>query len=513
VSAALYRSNTAAAQPFPAGRCVWFGVITCRIIEFTTMSPPHAEQQPMSQPPAVRDPGPTVGRSITLRTQQMLEGAILPQLLRMAAPNALGFLVQAGVSMVEAWYIGQLGTVSLAAIALVFPGLMLMQMLSGGAFGGAVTSAIARSLGSGDSARAEALIWHALSIGVAAAAVFGGVAFIWGESILEGLGARGDVLDQARSYAGILFGGSVFIWLMSLLGAVFRGMGDMKTPAFLMIAGAAVQIPLSGALILGWFGAPQLGIAGGAVSVLVVAALNCVILLARLVYGQPAVPLKRAAMRFRRALFADIARVGALAALSPVFVVLTIGVLNGVMGKFGTAAIAGYGIGARLEFLLIPLVFGLGASMTSLVGVNIGAGNVARAERIGWNGGIVAAALTGSVGALLAIAPGLWMNLFTDDPATYAAGATYLRIVGPAFLFQGLGLSLYFASQGAGTVVWPVLATILRFVVAACAAVVGVRWFDMGLVFVCLCIAAGMILYGVLTAASLYFGAWRVRGR
>ncbi len=101
------------------------------------------------------------------------------------------------------------------------------------------------------------------------------------------------------------------------------------------------------------------------------------------------------------------------------------------------------------------------------------------------------------------------MNLFTQDASTYAAGATYLRIAGPAFFFQGLGLSLYFASQGAGTVLWPVIATILRFVVAAGAAFVGVHWFGMGLGFVCACIAAGMILYGVVTAASLHLGAWR----
>ena len=151
--------------------------------------------------------------------------------------------------------------------------------------------------------------------------------------------------------------------------------------------------------------------------------------------------------------------------------------LNSVMGAFGTAAIAGYGIAARLEFLLIPLVFGLGVSMTALVGVNTGAGNFKRAERIGWTGGVSAALLTGAVGAILTIAPGLWMNLFTNDPATYATGATYLRIAGPAFLFQGLGLSLYFASQGAGTVLWPVIATILRFVVVAAAAMIGVRVF------------------------------------
>jgi MATE family, multidrug efflux pump len=440
----------------------------------------------------------------------MAEGAILPMLVRMAAPNAFGFFMQAGISMMEAWYIGQLGTASLAAIALVFPGLMLMQMLSGGAMGGAVTSAIAQSLGRGNVERAQKLVWHAFAIACAGAAVFFVLNLVFGHRVLVNLGARGEVLDQASVYVDILFTGSVFIWLMALLGAVFRGMGDMKTPALMMIVGAMVQIPLSGALILGWFHAPHLGIASGAVSIILVSALNCVILLGRLAYGRVALPLRRAALALRLELFADILRVGTLASLSPIFVVLTIGVLNSVMSDFGTAAVAGYGIAARLEFLLIPLVFGLGASMTSLVGFNIGAGNVERAERIGWIGGTSAAVLTGSVGLVLAIAPGMWMSLFTHDPGTYAAGATYLRIAGPAFLFQGLGLSLYFASQGAGTVVWPVVATILRFVVAAGVAAAGVHWFHMGLWFVCARIAAGMILYGVVTAASIHFGAWRL---
>ena len=441
----------------------------------------------------------------------MLEGAILPLLLRMAAPNALGFVVQASVSMIEAWYIGRLGTTSLAAIALVFPALMLMQMLSGGAIGGAVTSAIARSLGSGNVGRAEKLVWHALAMAIAGAAIFFILNLAFGHSVLLSLGARELVLEQATAYADTLFAGSFFIWLMALLGAVFRGSGDMKTPALTMIAGAAIQIPLSGALILGWFHAPQLGIVGGAISVIAVSALNCVFLLLRLIYGRVAVPLHRAAMGLRVELFADILRVGALASLSPTFVVLTIGLLNHVMSAFGTAAIAGYGIGARLEFLLIPLVFGIGASMTSLVGINVGAGNIERAERIGWVGGSSAALLAGGVGLVLALAPGLWMNLFTQDPETYAAGATYLRIAGPAFFFQGLGLSLYFASQGAGAVLWPVIATILRFVVAAAFAAAGVHWFHMGLNFICACIAAGMVVYGVVTAMSIHLGAWRVR--
>ena len=148
--------------------------------------------------------------------------------------------------------------------------------------------------------------------------------------------------------------------------------------------------------------------------------------------------------------------------------VLTVGMLNSVMSDFGTAAVAGYGIGARLEFLLIPLVFGLGASMTSLVGVNTGAGNY---ERQNESPGPAVLPPPYSLEASVGADDCAWSldELVPQDPATYAAGATYLQIAGPAFFFQGLGLSLYFASQGAGTVLWPVVATILRFVLAGAA--------------------------------------------
>ncbi len=111
-------------------------------------------------------------KGIDARTQEILGGAVLPLLLRMASPNALAFLIQACVSMMEIWYIGQLGTVSLAAIALMFPGLMLMQMLSAGAIGGAVSSAIARAIGGRDIDRAERLIWHAIVLALAGGIFF-----------------------------------------------------------------------------------------------------------------------------------------------------------------------------------------------------------------------------------------------------------------------------------------------------------------------------------------------------
>ena len=452
--------------------------------------------------------GPTPATVPSPTTLRLLEGPPFRVLVRLATPSALAFLAQASVSLAEIAFVGRLGTESLAALALMFPGLMLMQMLANGAIGGAVASAVARALGAGDRVRAEALIWHALVIAVAAGLGFALLYFTAGPWLLTRMGATPTVTAAAHDYAAVVFGGAAVIWIMALLGAVLRGSGNMRFPAALMVVAAAVQVPLSGTLILGWFGAPQLGLRGAAVAVITVSTLSALVLLARLVRGRE-LTLTVSALALRRSLFAAVFRVGAVASLAPLLTVLTTMMVNAMVAHFGVAALAGYGIVSRLEFLLIPLVFGLGAAMTAMVGVNVGAGLVARAERIGWLGGLAAAALAGVVGVVLGVFPELWVNLFTDDPATRLAGRQYLHVVGPVFAFQGLGLALFFAFQGAGTMAWPVFATVLRFVVGVGGAAAGVYLFDAGLVWIYTCLGAGMLVYGSLTAAALHLGAWR----
>ena len=219
------------------------------------------------------------------RTTEMLQSPPGPLLIKMATPNAIAFAVQGFVSMGEVWFIGQLGTSSLAAIALSFPLLMLIQTMAGGAVGGAVTSSIARALGGGDLPRAEKLIWHALAVTLGGVIIFLLLYILFGDFLLSFLGGTGMVLDQARNYCLVLFSGGMFIWLVSIVGAIFRGMGDMKFPAKLMILGALIQIPLSGVLVLGLFGLPLLGIVGAAVSAVISGLLVSSIMLFRLAKG------------------------------------------------------------------------------------------------------------------------------------------------------------------------------------------------------------------------------------
>ncbi|MEH6755897.1 MAG: MATE family efflux transporter [Parasphingorhabdus sp.] len=443
------------------------------------------------------------------RTHHMVTSAAAPLLLKMATPNMIAFFIQSSVSIAEVWIIGQLGTGALASIALAFPLLMLIQTMSGGAVGGAVTSSIARALGAGDRDRAQTLIWHGFAVAAIGTMLFLILFLIGGRSLITFLGGSGDILEQAVDYCLIIFGGGLFIWLVAVVGSVFRGMGDMKLPAILMTAGAFIQVPLTATLVLGLFGAPQMGIVGAAISAVVSGFLISSIMLIILARVGRVIQLDIRYLSFSRALFKDIFKVAVPASMSPIITILIILSLTAMVATYGEAALAGYGIGSRIEFLLIPLVFGIGAAMTSLVGLSIGAGNIDRAEHIGWTGGIFAAGLTGVVGLMLALFPEIWIYAFTKDPATFEAARDYIRIVGPFFAFQGLGLSLYFASQGAGTLRWPVTAIFVRLGLAVGGGWALAFWLELGLQGVFIASAGAMTAFGIIIAVSLKLGAWR----
>jgi Na+-driven multidrug efflux pump len=274
-------------------------------------------------------------------------------------------------------------------------------------------------------------------------------------------------------------------------------------------AGVVLLIPLSPCLIFGIGPFPALGVAGGGAALLLFYAAGPAILLWYILAGRSVVRLRITALRWP--LFRDILRVGAVAAVTSVQTNVTIGISTALVGHwFGRNGVAGYGTAARLEYLLVPLVFGLGAPLVAMVGTNIGAGQKKRALRVALTGGAVAFLLAETVGVAAAIWPQAWLGLFGTDPSMLEVGSAYLRAVGPFYGFFGLGLALYFASQGAGTMLWPLLAGGLRLVVAA-----GGGWLALTLtgslwgLFAAL--ALGLVIYGLGIAVPIVFGAWNRR--
>ena len=443
------------------------------------------------------------------RTEQLLRDPVFPLLIKMSAPNTVAFLINAFVVLVEFWFIGQLGLIPLAAITLAFPAIMLTQQMAFGALGGAVSSSISRSLGANNIDKAEKLLWHSLYISFLGALVFFLVFLFFGEWLLITLGGSSDLLQESLAYCLVYLSGGLVVWLSGSLTAALRGMGDMQFPAKLTVVCAGIQVFLSSGFILGWFGFPKLGLVGSAWSMIITSSFMAVACVIKLLSAKSPINLKIQKITCEKNLFEDIFSVALPASLSPIFTVGTVLVLTGLIGQFGTSAIAGYGIGSRVEFLLIPIVFSIGTAMTTMVGTNIGANNIDRAERIGMIGATSAGLLSGVIGLILALTPDIWIRVFTADQETLMVTKQYIQILGVCYLFQGFGLSLYFASQGANAMKWPIVITALRFVVFTVAALVSVYWLSTGIAGIFYSSAGAMILFGVLMVVALKKGAWR----
>ena len=330
---------------------------------------------------------------------------ILPTLLKLALPNAIAMLGTALVAVAETSYIGRLGVEPLAGIALVFPFVMLTQMMSAGAMGGGVSSAVSRALGAGNRERAANLALHAAIIGTGGGLFFTAMMLAFGRDFYSLLGGRGEVLEQAMHYSQVLFSGAVAIWLVNTLASVVRGTGDMRVPSIVLIGVATVQVAVGGGLGLGLFGLPKLGMRGVAAGQLTAFTLGALFLAWYLVSGRSRLKLNFASFAFQRDMFLDILKVGAMSCLSPLQSVLTILIFTKILAGFGTTVLAGYGMGSRLEFLLIPIAFAFGTASIPMVGMAMGAGLVTRARRVAWTAAAAAGLAVGLIGLIVAIAP------------------------------------------------------------------------------------------------------------
>lgn len=442
-----------------------------------------------------------------LARRAMLHGPILPTMLRLAWPTVAVLVVQTFVGIAETYYVGYLGTNALAGVTLVFPVLMLMAMMSNGGFGGGVASAVARALGAGRRDDADALVLHALVIAVILGLAFTAAALLLGPALYRALGGNGPALDAALTYSAYVFIGSVPIWIVNLLAAALRGAGNVKIPALVIIVGAAVLVPLSPSIIFGFGPVPRLGIAGAGAAVAIYYTAAAGVLLRIMMSGRAGLTLRPGRLQMR--LMRDVLGVGLLSAVGTLQANLTVVLITGFVGLFGATALAGYGLASRLDYLLIPLMFGLGTAVVTMVGTNIGAGQKRRARRIAWIGALVSAGVTETIGLTVAFFPHAWLGLFSSDPAVLATGSLYLHIVAPAYGAAGFGMLLYFASQGAGAVVRPFLAGTARLAIATLVGGMAVTWFGAGLPILFAIVAAAGLSYGVLSSAAMTAPAWR----
>jgi Na+-driven multidrug efflux pump len=365
------------------------------------------------------------------RTRRLLEGPLLRTLLELAAPNALVMVTQISLGLVELFFIARLGVEALAGVSQVFPVLSLVGAISQGAIGGGVVSTIARSLGRGQRQEANNLPWYAVAIAILLGAITTAVLLAAGPHFYLAMGARSGSLQAALTYSNLVFGGAVLIWLFNLLLAVIRGTGNLILPVAVVCGGALLLIPLFPLVIFGLGPIPGLGVIGGAVGLLTYYAVGSLVLVVYL-WGHRGVlhPSARPPRLHLRPVYA-ILRVGGMSSLVSASTNITLAFTTGFVGHYGVSVLAGYGAGARLEFVLVSLSDAIGGPAGILIGTSVGAHHNTRALRVAWCATLVAGLTAETIGLAAACWPDVWLSTFTRDPVALATGSTYLRTVGP----------------------------------------------------------------------------------
>jgi putative MATE family efflux protein len=431
----------------------------------------------------------------------ILTGAILPTLIKLALPTMVVLLAQTAVNIAEAYYVGYLGTDALAGVAMVFPVFMLMTMMSNGGIGSGVASAVARAVGAGRKDDADALLFHAMIIAVIFGAVFTLGTIRGGPMLYRALGGRREALDAALQYSNYLFAGAIPVWIVNLQAAALRGSGNVKVPAMVTLVGALVLIPASPLLIFGFGPVPRLGIQGAGIAF---AAYYCGAMLFLLRYmasGRGGLTFKFVPLQGR--LLLNILKVGIPTAVNAVLTNLTVILVTAAFGLFGTTALAAYGIASRLDYVMIPILFGLCTAVLTMVGVNVGAGQTARARHIAWISSAVGLSLTGSIGVIVALFPWLWLHLFTHDAEVLRFATIYLRIVAPAYAALGFAFVVAFAVQGAGHVFWPFVGAVTRILFAAGFGWIAVGYLGAGITTLASMVAASLVGYAAICLIAM----------
>jgi putative MATE family efflux protein len=421
--------------------------------------------------------------------------APLAAVVRLAAPTTLVMAVSAVSNVVYTYFVSRLGVEAIGAVSLVFPLSLLALTAMGGGIGAGASSAVARALGGGRRAEAAALAGQALGLAVVIGVGFGLVVQFAAPTLFALMGARGAVHASATLFARVLFGGAAITFLGGMFDSVMRGEGNVRVPAVWSTTSLVLQMAATPLFMfgLGW------GLTGAALAMLACQLLATVPRALWVLGGRGVV---RPVFRLPRFTFGparEILRVGIPAALSTSISNLGLMALTAVVTRLGDADLAAYGLGTRLDFLLMSFGYGFGAAVLTLVGMATGARRLDRLRAFVANAAAISIVLLGIPGLLVCWRPALWLGLFTADPAIHAVGTSYFRIIGPSYPFVGLSMVIAFAFHGLGRATIPLALMIVRVIAVLVAAVVCTHVLGLGERAVFATIAAG----NVVSAAGL----------
>ncbi|MEX1365216.1 MAG: MATE family efflux transporter, partial [Nannocystaceae bacterium] len=367
---------------------------------------------------------------------QLVEGPIGPILARLAVPMGLGIVFIIALNLADTYFVGQLGTDELAAMSFTFPVVTLvMSVVMGVGIGS--TSALAREIGAGDEHAIRRLATHAIMLAFVIVVLVSGLGLLTQEATFRLLGAEPHILPLLSEYMTIWYLGAVFLVVPMIGMGSLRATGDTRTPMFIMMAAAIVNIALDPVFIFGAGFVPAMGLRGAAIATLIARSVTLVLAL-WVLRREDLLDVHVPTWAELRRSWWSILSVGLPAAVTNALAPVATAVLTWLIAREGTEAIAAYGVGSRVEGLLLIAPMALGAALTPFIGQNWGGHHLDRVGRA-----IVLArnfVVAWGIGAwiLLALGGSVVAEVFTDDPKVVELVHIYLWIVPLSYGASGL---------------------------------------------------------------------------
>jgi putative MATE family efflux protein len=381
---------------------------------------------------------------------RLLQGPIVTSLFLLAFPIMGANLLQIAYQLIDAFWVGRLGAAAVASVSISMP-VMFLMISAGLGFAVAGTTLIAQYVGAGNRAMVDHVAAQTLLTIVALSVVLGAVGFAGAPYLLDLMGTAPDVRDNAIAFLRVSFVSLPFAFLYFMFQSLMRGTGEVTVPLYVVAGTVVLNFVLDPVLIFGMFGLPRLGVTGAAVSTLIAQAVAALVGLRLLMSGRYGIAMSWRSFRPDIAFIRRAFHLGFPASVEQSARGLGMTVMTFLITSFGTTTTASYGVGTNvLNFIVIPAM-GFSMATSTLVGQNIGAGNIARAEQVARLAAVITfTALSLAGGICFVFAPHIVAAFVPEDPNVIREGAIFIRTVAWSFGFIGLQFALMGVLRASG---------------------------------------------------------------
>lgn len=390
----------------------------------------------------------------------LVEGSLLRGLLRLTGPMLVAAVLQNVQSLIDLFWVGRLGSTSVAALAMSGTILMMVFPVIMGTATGTV-ALVSRAVGAGRRDDASDIAGHALILALVLGVVMGVVGWSLADVLCRLLGVAPEVVRQGSAYLRILFLGSFTVCVLFVGNSILQGAGNTVIPMCIMGLANVLNIILDPILIFGLLGFPRMGVQGAALATVLAQLAAAGTVVAVLVKGAAGIRVLAGRWRLSLAPAWRILRIGVPSMGQMLSRSMMAFVLMRIVASCGTAAVAAYGIGLRFHMIILMPAFVLGNATATMVGQNLGAGKPGRASRAAWlAAGIDMAIMAVSAALIIILAPEI-IGVFSSVPEVVGVGTAYLRTVSPFYIFAAMSIVLGRALHGAGDTLPPMICTVV----------------------------------------------------